>query len=203
MKEAAERLRIATASNLQGSLVKRFASVRFGGVLDSSERAVATREVVSAGAAVRSWKTTGTRTYATVDMDGEDARSLGRRFPAAKVDAPALTVLRIVPDARRHMERLAHALGGAGRPSGVREAYRDGDDALVIEIDTARTPLAFVAALIDAELPPGAGRTLEPLVALDDDALTAFAGDVLAMPGLGRSRVIETHLETILAGSEG
>ena len=179
--------------------MKRFASVRFGGVLDTDERARTTRDLRSAGAAVRSWKSTRTRTYATVATDALDARGIASACAAAQVDVPALAVLRIVPDVRRNVARLADALGGAGRPSGVRETYRDSDDALVAEIDTARTPLAFVVALIDAELARAPGRRLEPLVGLDDDALAAFAGHVLATPDLARTRIIETHLEAMLS----
>ncbi len=179
--------------------MKRFASVRFGGVLDASERDAVTRGVRSAGAAVRSWKTSRSRTYVTLAGDQTAIEQAARTLPAATVDVPALAVLRIVPDASRTLGRLFDALGGAGCPDGVRHAYRDGDDALVVETDTGRTSLAFVVALIDAELAAAPGRRIEALVALDDAALAAFAGDVLGAPDLTASRVIESHLEALLA----
>ena len=111
---------------------------------------------------------------------------------------PPLAVLRVAPDAPRRLAALSEALGGPGRPAGVCELRAEAS-ALVVEIDARRTPLALVLALIDAELENAPGRTIEPLVILDDGALAAFAGDLLGEPSLDASRLIETFLEPLLA----
>ena len=180
--------------------MKRYASVRFGAVLARSECESAARVVRSAGAAVTSWSSTSTRTYLTVEADPDAAARLALALPAAAVDVPALAVLRIRPGDARALGRLTQALGGEGRPGGVREAYRD-EAALVVELDTARTRLGLLVALIDAELGAARGRTVEPLVALDDAALAAFAGDLLGLRDLDASRLVEPYVEAIVAES--
>lgn len=161
--------------------MKRFASVRFDGVLGPNERDEATRSYISDGATVTSWKATGTRTYVTFEVG-----------PALAI--PALAVLRVTPNARRRLPALHSALGGAGAPAAVYAAYLDGD-AVVVEFDPRRTSLSLVVATIDAELRAAPGRTIEPLVPIDDDTLCAFAGDVLGEPLLDVSRLIETYLD--------
>ncbi len=177
--------------------MNRFASVRYDGVLDEQERNEASRSLRSAGVRATSWTTGAGRTYASVTFSDEPALRAAAGA-MARVDVPPLAVLRIAPDAPRRLAALSDALGGPGRPVGVCELRAEAA-ALVVEIDASRTPLALVLAVIDAELQSAPGRTIEPLVILDDAALAAFAGDLLGEPSLDASRLIETYLEPLLA----
>ena len=95
------------------------------------------------------------------------------------------------------LEPLLACFSGPARPAGVVDARRE-DDAVVVEIDVARTPLALVLATIDAELEYAPGRTIETLQPLDDTTLTALGGALLGEPRIDVSRLIETHLEPLL-----
>lgn len=191
------------------AFVKRFASVRFDGVLASSERDDATRALASAGATVTSWNVCGERTYATVSVSTEPAKAsrsadiatamLAIRVPGSMV-SPPLLILRITPDAARALPVLERALGGVGRPAGIIDACCV-DGALVIECDTRRTSLATLVALVDTELATAPGRTIEPLVGLDDETLVAFARTALCEPELDTERLIETHLVRVLSSA--
>lgn len=169
--------------------MKRFASVRFDGVLGASERDEITRAYRSAGATVTSWAASATRSYVTLAF-----------APGADDVPPALAVLRVTPRAPCMVRALECALGGAGRPAGSADVYRDGD-AVVIELDPERSSVALVVATIDVELGPAPGRTIEALVPLDDATLTAYAGFLLGEPALDASRLIETYLEPLIAAS--
>ena len=180
--------------------MKRLASVRFEGVLGIDERNAAARTLASAGADVTSWTAAAGRTYGGIAYAGESG-PLQVLLPAARIDAPPLLALRVVPHEPRVLGALANCLSGRGRPTGVIDARRDGD-ALVVEIDGARTALALVVAAIDAELEQAPGRSIEPLLPFDDATLSAFAGALLGEPQIDASRLIETHLEPLLgAGS--
>jgi len=172
--------------------VKRYASVRFGDALDQHERESATRTLRSVGATATSWKTAAGRTYAGLELDDmADPGVVRERVASARLDVPPLRVFRIRPLHGHLPARLSDALGGAGRPSGVVDVMID-DDAFVVEFDT-RTPPSLIIALIDIELAAAPGRTIEPLVPLDDATLAAFAGDVLGIADLDADRIIETH----------
>jgi hypothetical protein len=177
--------------------VKRFAGVRYHGVLDETGRNAATRSLRSAGAEPTSWTSGAGYTYASVLLGSEcDVERIVAE--GGRVDCPPLVVLRIRPDAGRRLAALESALGGPGRPAGVLEARPDGG-ALIVEFDARRTPLDVVVALVDAELASAPGRTIEPLVTLDDRTLTGFASSLLNETALDPSRLIETHLEPLLA----
>ncbi|MDQ2857977.1 MAG: hypothetical protein M3R53_04910 [Candidatus Eremiobacteraeota bacterium] len=178
--------------------MKRSASIRFDHVLAAGEREIAARTLRSAGATVTSWNDAGQRSYAALSV--EPAASLVP-LPAGgdgRIDEPPLVVLRITPAAPERLAALAGALGGAGRPHGVTSCRLDGA-ALIVELRAQTTPLAFIVALVDVELAPSPGRRIEPLLPLDDVTLTAFARDVLAEPDLDANRLIETHLDPLLA----
>lgn len=175
-----------------------------------------TRALASVGAAATSWKTCGDRTYATLAIDVEphartqaavDFESLANLAAdacganARLAELPYL-VVRIVPDAPRVLPALAAALGGPGRPAGVRDVLALGD-AIVVECDGALTSLATLVALVDCELASAPGRTIEPLVAFDDATLSAFVGHVLREPELEPGRLIETHLAAFASGAIG
>jgi hypothetical protein len=176
--------------------VKRFASVRYDGVLAPGERQAAARTLASSGAEVTSWSAAAGRTYAGV-VFAPEAPFATERPPVGRIDVPPLVALRIVPDASRALDALVDAFTGDGRPAGLIDARRDGD-ALVIELDTTRTPLDLVVAAVDIEIMHVSGRRIQPLLPFDDATLTAFAGALLGEPDLEPARLIETHLEPLL-----
>ena len=179
--------------------MKRFASVRYDGVLAPGERQAEARTLASSGAEVTSWSAAGGRTYAGI-VFGPEAPIATAPPALGRIDVPALVALRVLPDAPRALDALEAAFGGAGRLAGVIDARRDGD-ALVIECDAARTPFDLVIAAIDVELAHAPGRRIEPLLPLDDATLTAFAAAVLGEPDLQPTRLIETHLDPLLGAT--
>jgi len=179
--------------------VKLFASARFTDTLDARELDAATRTLRSAGANPTSWKTAGNHTYALLELESEAALAAIREaVPEAEVCAPPHVVLRIEPEHRRHVAALANALAGGGGFAGVVRCATL-SDGLVIEVDVRRTPLYLILALIDVEI--GArNRQIETVLPLGDDVLAACAGALLQEPELGdAARMIETHLEPLLA----
>lgn len=181
--------------------MKLFASARFTDALAAAERNAATRTLRSAGANPTSWETAGNRTYALLELESEAALAAVREsVPDAEVCAPPHVVLQIVPDHPRHVAALAHALAGPGRFAGIVESATL-RDSVVIEVDVATTPLHLIVALIDVEI--GArNRRIETVLPLVDDVLVACAGALLGEPELrDAARLIETHLEPLLASA--
>jgi hypothetical protein len=181
---------------------RRFAGIRFAKVLAAGERDVVVRAVASVGAAATSWRDAGDRTYVLLTLAALADEALLRErvravAPDARIDVPALAILRIAPDRERHLARLADALGGRGRPAGVVASATDGD-ALVVEVDVRTTPLSSIVASVDAEVGRH-GRGIEPLFPLSDATLTDIAGHVLGLPDLAPSRLIEPYLEALVA----
>ncbi|MDQ2907888.1 MAG: hypothetical protein M3R44_00885 [Candidatus Eremiobacteraeota bacterium] len=188
--------------------MKRYASVRFAGALDDAERGSAERLLRSAQARVTSWKATASRTYALLELgpSGDAVSAVAEllidRFERARIDAPPLLVLNVRPAHAGALGRLTDALGGPGRPAGIIDVTAD-DDALLVELDSRRTPLALVVALIDVELAVQPGRTIEPLLGLDDENLAAFTSEFLGIGVLDASRIIETHVAALEADIAG
>ncbi len=179
--------------------MNRLASVRFDRVLAEAERAEAARVIASADAKVTSWNSApaGGRCYALLQLGAQaDAQSLGASV-RARVDEPPLVVLSVVVRERGDLDALEGALGGPGRPAGVRDCRLAGD-ALLLELDAAVTPLSLLVDLIDVVL-RGAARRIFPLLGLCDENLAAFAGATLGEPALDASRLIETWLEPLYA----
>ena len=179
--------------------MKRFASVIFDGVLAVCERDDRTRLLGSLGATVTSWNASSDRSYASVDLAPVADIAAVARHTNARVDEPALVVLRVTPRFADRSRGLLHAFAGAGRPAGVGDARTDCDGAITIEIDVAQTAPLVALALIDVETGGPALRRIEPLVTLSDATLAAFAGATLRDPTLDASRIIETFLEPLLA----
>jgi hypothetical protein len=176
--------------------VKRFASVTFDAVVAESERDVAVHSLASAGALVTSWTQAGDRTYALVVRHA--AGHLRASMPGARIDEPSLAVVRISPRDVAAVGSLERAFAGPGRPRGVVHTAREGDT-LVVALAPRVTSLSLCVALVDAVLASAPGRTIEPLLPLDDTTLAEFAGACLGEPHLDASRLIETHLEPLLA----
>jgi hypothetical protein len=154
------------------------------------------RTLRSSGAEVTSWNAAAGRTYANV-VFSPDARFASDPPSSAQVNAPPLFVARITPVDATRLPALEDALAGAGRPAGILATHRE-PDSLVIELDQVRTPLALVLALIDVETGPGSARRIEPLLPLDDAALTALGAALLGEPQLDTTRLIETYIEPML-----
>jgi hypothetical protein len=179
--------------------VKLFASARFTDALAARERDAATRTLRSAGANPTSWETAGDQSYALLELASDAALAAVREaVPDAEIAAPPHAVLRIVPEHRRHVGVLANALAGPGGFAGVVRCATLSDE-LVIEVDVRTTPLHLIVALIDVEI--GArNRRIETVLPLGDDVLAACTGALLHEPDLGdAARVLETHLEPLLA----
>jgi hypothetical protein len=173
--------------------------VTYDAVLATDERDSASGELASAGATVTSWNVAGGRTYALLEFAATD-REAPETIANGRIYEPALAILRVIPDAARCVPAVLEALSGPGGLAGVVDARRDGD-AILVEVDTARTSLALVVATIDAELQSAPGRRIVPLLPLGDAALVAFAGALLGEPSLDVSRLIETHLEPLLGAA--
>lgn len=179
-------------------IVLRFASVRFDVSLASRERDAAARAIGSVGATVTSWSACEGRTYATVSFSDPVVPEMLARSLDARIDAPPRLVLRVTPDRPRMLAGLGHAFGGPGRPAGILDFWNTAG-AIVLECDSRVTPVATLIALIAAELATAPGRTIEPLVGIDDATLVALARAALAEPDLDEDRLIETHLAAALA----
>ncbi len=173
--------------------VNRFASIRFDRPLDESHRAVVEHALASRDARPTSWTIVGDRTYACVSnpsrCDGGFARELD-----ARIDDPALLVLRVRPLAAPGLHALAHALLGSGRPQAVIDGYVANDE-LVLELAATATALRLVLALIDETLAATPGRTIVPVLPVDDALLAQYASFRLRESDLTRSRVLDPYVE--------
>jgi hypothetical protein len=194
------RVKIREPQIRKDSIVKRFASVVFDGMLAACERDDLTRSLASLGATVTSWNASEHRSYASVELTSAADTAIIERGTNARVDEPALVVLRVTPRFADRSRRLLDAFAGAGCPGGVRDARADADGAVTIEIDATQTAPLLTLALIDVETDGPALRRIEALVTLSDATLAAFAGVALREPTLDASRIIETYLEPLLAG---
>jgi hypothetical protein len=181
---------------------RRFAGIRFAKVLAAGERDDVAHAVASVGATATSWRDACDRTYVLLALTPRADETLLRErvrdvVPDARVDLPALAILRVTPDRARRLAALADALGGRGRPAGVVASATDGT-ALVVEVDVRTTPLSSIVASVDAEVGRD-GRRIEPLFPLSDAMLADVAGRLLGLPDLAPNRLIETYLEPLLA----
>jgi hypothetical protein len=178
--------------------LQRFTSVRFERALAQSERDDVGRLLSSVGATVTSWSVLPGfgRSYALAARD--PAAAALPALSEARVDEPPILPLEIVPLHAARLPALEAALGGPGRPAGVRECLRS-ERSLLVELDESTTPLAFVVALVDVELEAAPGRRILPLLGLRDESLAEFAAAVLREPDLDASRLIETYSEPLAA----
>jgi len=169
-------------------------------MLAPSERAAAVAALDSAGAKVTSWGDGGAdRTYARLQLAETADLERVRAAVGARVDEPALTVLRIIPREAERLPALLQAFAGPGRPAGVVEAKLC-DGALCVELDERATPLRFLVDVVDLELAFAPGRRIVTLLPLGDVSLTTFAAATLAAPEIGASRLVESYVEPLLRG---
>jgi hypothetical protein len=183
--------------------VNFYAGVRFADALARGERDAVTRSLRSAGIAATSWSVAAERSHAllaageTVD-DARVRAIVGAADPEAVISRPPHAVLRVVPAERRRLPALLDAVAGRGRPAGVASAATEAGG-IVLEIDVETTPLSTIVALVDAET--HGARRIEPVLPLGDAVLAELAAAFLGDPALDASRLIETHLEPLLARS--
>jgi hypothetical protein len=180
--------------------VNRSASVRIDGVLAEEERAAASQRMTSFGAHLSSvcpHASTG-RTYGLLTFaDGTEVAALAGALGDARLHEPPLAIVEIVPDQKRRLAALSHALGGPGRPAGVVDAQVTADS-LLLEVDASKTPLSLILDIIDCELETAPGRRIVPLIPLNDEMLAALARDLINDPAFDSSRLIETYTEPML-----
>ncbi len=144
--------------------------------------------------AVLSWQDNAAfnRSYALVE--GADAQSLDTRDGATVLETPVIA-LAIRPNVAEALPPLLEALGGPGRPDGVRSCEAI-DGAAVVEWNLDRTPAEVVLAVIDIELARfGAARVTELLTPLPLAWWTSIASAGLQAPEIAPDRVLEALIE--------
>ena len=126
------------------------------------------------------------RTYALVE--GVDSAFLPEM-------GPAIIALAVCPSVPEALPRLEEALGGPGRPAGVRSCERAGN-AVVVEWDLNVTSARMVLDLCDVELARfQSGRVNTLLTPLSDASWTKIAAEGLNAPEIAPNRVLETLIE--------
>jgi hypothetical protein len=177
--------------------VKRLATLCFDGLLSAGERDTTVRTVRSAGGEVTSWNEAAGRSYASVLLAPH--ASLASALPkAASLHVPALFVARVIPADASRLDALEAALGGPERPPGILAVVRE-SSALVLEVDSERTTVPDVLALVDRETAGAQARRIEPLLPVDDAILVRTCAALLGEPDLDTSRLIETYIEPMLS----
>lgn len=174
-----------------------FQTLRFDGVLDEATKTLLERASRGAGASLRACASHRfERSYATIESESPvDADVLLRDIPAATLYDGAIIAIAIEPTPTDALPLLAEALGGAGRPSGVRTAERVGD-ALVVEFLAQRSPARFVLDIVDVELRRFHGyRRVELLTPAPAEWLARAAAEGLGAPEIDTSRILEALLE--------
>ncbi|MGH7708275.1 MAG: hypothetical protein ACREM8_03510 [Vulcanimicrobiaceae bacterium] len=170
------------------------ASARFDAALDERRRTALALTVTSCGGTLGPWAEPRElrRTYAGLRFDSAAVRDrCDAALGDARIDEPPLVALEIVPAVPARLSNLMQALGGTGRPRGVRDCTVGGST-LVVEFDPAITPLAFVIDVIDVVAPE---RQIRPLLPVSDATLARFAADVLGVRELAADRIIEPYVE--------
>ncbi len=179
--------------------VRRALSLRYDRVLAGSEREALASVLLSLAVTPTSWSLARPleRTYLRCEYEGETpAAAALAPTGCARLDAPPLVVLDVIPAGGAGLAALEHALAGAGRPLGIVSCERTATG-LVVELEDEVTPLDLVVALVDAEL-RGRPRRIVPLIPFEDAVLARFAGARLGLDGLDASRLIETYAEPLL-----
>ena len=170
-----------------------FASIRFDRALDETDRSLLTHVLASRDARPTSWATAGTRTYAIV-RDGAACDDALAREIDARIDVPALVVLRVRPVVKSRLGALGRALLGPGRPQTVIGGAVFADD-IVVEMQPTGPALRLLLALIDETLIATPGRTIVPVLPFNDEMLAAYASLRLRESHLNVSRVLDPYVE--------
>jgi hypothetical protein len=190
-------LSVVTTSSVPGSV-----SLRFDVVYNEADRSRFATGLEPLRASIAAWRAhpPSGRTYVRLAYAGDRPPFAPFGQAPVRVDEPSLAVLAIAAsDPRRHAG-LATALGGPAGLAGVVDA-RPFADGVLVELDPRITPLAVLVDLVDVELGGDPGRTIVPLLGIDDETLARFAGGILGAD-IDRSRIVETYAEPLLSGNE-
>lgn len=126
------------------------------------------------------------RTYALVE--GVDTAFLPEM-------GPAIIALAVCPSVAEALPRVEEALGGPGRPAGIRSCERVGN-AIVAEWDLNVTSARTVLNLCDIELARfHSGRVNTLLTPLSDASWAKIASEGLNAPEIAPNRVLEVLIQ--------
>ena len=163
-----------------------------------AEMAAITSIVRERGATIR-WQTSLTfgRAYALVERASAECRdALRERAGSAWVDR-AIIALAVSPSVDEALPALLHALGGPGRPLGIRlcEPVEGG---IILEWDLERTSAEMILDLIDIEIARFTARRVNELLTPLPLAWSArIAADGLRAPEIAPDRILEHLLEDL------
>jgi hypothetical protein len=173
-----------------------FVTLRADGPLDGARRVAVDAAVRSAGGSSR-WRTSARadRTYALLELpDVKGLTAVAAASDAVVYDSPVIA-LAVFPAVAEALPPLLAALGGAGRPAGIRSC-EPCDGGVVVEWDLERTPAAMMLAAVDVELRRfSSGRTAELLTPLPQAWIARIAGAGLQAAEITPDRVLETLIE--------
>lgn len=134
------------------------------------------------------------RTYGLVETDEDRAREIGEAA-SATVYQTAIIALAVFPAIPEALPHLIDALAGTGRPSGLLECVRSGQE-VIIEWDPERCSAEVVMGLVDVELQRfRSGRTAELLSPLPESIVARICADGLQCAEVTADRILETLLD--------
>ena len=135
------------------------------------------------------------RSYALLELPGDFDQAQLSRLPGATVYDAAIIALAVFPTVPEALPHLCEALGGDGRPAGVR-ACRVAGDAAIVEWDPGRCGVAIVTKLVDVELRRfQSGRRTELLSPLPPSVVAKIASEGLQAPEIATDRILELLIE--------
>ena len=180
----------------------KWATIGAGSILDSARRTAIDAAVRAAGGSAQ-WRDSerAGRSYALLHFpdDAESAtlqaaepvRAAAAANGCVLYDSPVIA-LAVFPTAAEALPLLLSALGGEGRPAGVRACAPCDNGGMVVAWDLERTPAAIVLGVADVELARfAAGRSVELLTPLAPQWIARLAADGLGTPEISDDRILE------------
>lgn len=172
-----------------------YRTVKAEGTLDDPGRRSVEAFARAQGGCVR-WRTSedAARTYGLLELPAAATPEVGTLDGVTVYDAPVIA-LAVFPTVAEALPPLCDALGGSGRPAGIRacDAVPGG---IIVEWDLDRTTAAVVLGAIDVELRRfNSGRTAEVLTPLPLPWTARIAADAVQAPEMSADRVLEELLE--------
>jgi hypothetical protein len=185
----------------EGTKVK-WATIGAGSILDSAQHTAIEAAVRAAGGSAQ-WRHSDRagRSYALLhfphdaEAQASHAAELVRAAAAANgsvlYDSPVIA-LAVFPTVAEALPLLLSALGGEGRPAGVRACTPCENGGMVVAWDLERTPATIVLGVVDVELARfAAGRSVELLTPLAPHWIAQLAADGLGTPEISDDRILE------------
>ncbi len=135
------------------------------------------------------------RSYALLELpDSYDSTAIRAASGATAYDRPIIA-LAVFPTVAEAIPALLDALGGRGRPAGIRRC-RTCDGGAVVEWDPDVTDARVVIGLIDLELERFAsGRITELLSPLPPAVVARVAASGLDSPQIAPQRILELRID--------